>query len=87
MDRSFDVQRDQKEILQAALARLAPGGELLFSTNFRRFKLEAEAVTGFSCEEITAQTIPTDFARGRPIHRCWRIRSEPTPKTLKETSS
>jgi 23S rRNA (guanine2445-N2)-methyltransferase / 23S rRNA (guanine2069-N7)-methyltransferase len=31
-------------------------------------------VAGFaSCEDISAQTIPPDFARNPRIHRCWRL--------------
>ncbi len=66
----FDVQRDQGELLKLCLARLAPGGVIVFSTNFQRFKLEALA--GGRVEEITEATVPKDFARRRP-HRVWRI--------------
>ncbi len=40
----FDVQREQLKLLRAAVARLAPGGVLYFSNNFRRFKLEENAI-------------------------------------------
>ena len=70
----FDVQRDHVRLLRAAVARLAPGGVLYFSNNFRRFRLDAEAVAQFAaCEDISAATIPPDFARHARIHRCWRL--------------
>jgi len=69
----FDVQRDHVELLQAALDRLAPGGQLLFSNNYRRFKLDAEAFAGMACEEISAQMLPPDFARNPRIHRVWEF--------------
>ncbi len=54
----FDVQREQLKLLRAAVARLAPGGVLYFSNNFRRFKLEENAIAEFAqCREITARTI------------------------------
>lgn len=71
----FDIQASHVRLLRAAMARLAPDGVLYFSNNFRRFKLDAEAVAGFaSCQEISAETIPPDFARNPRIHRCWRLR-------------
>jgi len=70
----FDVQREHVRLLRAAVARLAPGGALYFSNNFRRFRLDAEAVAGFAdCLDITAQTIPPDYARNPRIHQTWRL--------------
>ncbi len=70
----FDVQRDHVRLLRAAVARLAPGGALYFSNNFRRFRLDADALGEFALvEDISASTIPPDFARNPRIHRAWRI--------------
>ncbi|PNS09729.1 bifunctional 23S rRNA (guanine(2069)-N(7))-methyltransferase RlmK/23S rRNA (guanine(2445)-N(2))-methyltransferase RlmL [Solilutibacter silvestris] len=71
----FDIQREHVELLRLAMARLAPGGVLYFSNNSRRFKLDTEAVSEFAeVEDITASTIPPDFARNPRIHRAWRLR-------------
>ncbi len=70
----FDVQRDHVRLLQAAMARLADNGILYFSNNYRRFRLDAEAVMAFAdVEDISASTIPPDFARNPRIHRAWRL--------------
>ncbi|TCT26040.1 bifunctional 23S rRNA (guanine(2069)-N(7))-methyltransferase RlmK/23S rRNA (guanine(2445)-N(2))-methyltransferase RlmL [Thermomonas haemolytica] len=70
----FDVQRDHVRLLRAALARLAPGGVLYFSNNFRRFRLDEAALAAFAkVEDISASTIPPDFARNPRIHRAWRL--------------
>ena len=70
----FDVQRSHVELLRLATARLAPGGALYFSNNFRRFRLDADAVAAFAgVEDISASTIPPDFARNPRIHRTWRL--------------
>ena len=70
----FDVQRDHVRLLRAALARLAPGGALYFSNNFRRFRLDEAALGDFAVvEDISASTIPPDFARNARIHRAWRL--------------
>ena len=70
----FDIQREQVRLLRACVDRLTSEGVLYFSNNFRRFKLDVEAVSEFAnCEDITAQTIPPDFERNPRIHRCWRL--------------
>lgn len=70
----FDVQREHVRLLMAAVQRLAPGGVLYFSNNFRRFKLDEQAIAGFAhCEEISPRTIDPDFERNARIHRAWRL--------------
>jgi len=70
----FDVQRDHVRLLRACIARLAQGGVLYFSNNFRRFKLDEAAVAEFAvCEEISPSTIGPDFERNARIHRAWRL--------------
>jgi 23S rRNA (guanine2445-N2)-methyltransferase / 23S rRNA (guanine2069-N7)-methyltransferase len=56
-------------------ALLAPGGEILFSNNYRRFKLDREGLRDFEVEDITSQTIPQDFARNPRIHTCFVLRA------------
>ena len=73
MEGIFDVQRDQVQLIDLAMARLAPGGVLYFSNNFRKFQLEENLTTRYAVEEITAQTIDPDFARNGKIHRAWKI--------------
>ena len=70
----FDVQAEHVRLLRAAVDRLSTDGVLYFSNNFRRFKLDEAAVAEFArFEEISAATIPPDFARHARIHRCWRL--------------
>ena len=70
----FDIQRAHVDLLRAAVEHLAPGGVLYFSNNFRRFRLDAEAIAQFAtCEDISASTLPPDFARNPRIHRTWRL--------------
>jgi 23S rRNA (guanine2445-N2)-methyltransferase / 23S rRNA (guanine2069-N7)-methyltransferase len=73
MEGIFDVQRDQVQLIDLAMARLAPGGVLYFSNNFRKFELEPNLSERYAVEEITAQTIDPDFARNGKIHRAWKI--------------
>jgi 23S rRNA (guanine2445-N2)-methyltransferase / 23S rRNA (guanine2069-N7)-methyltransferase len=71
MEGTFDVQRDHVPLIRAALARLTPGGRLVFSTNHRRFRFEAEAFPEARIEDYSARTLPEDFKRNPRIHRCW----------------
>lgn len=72
----FDVQAEHPRLLRAAVARLAPGGVLYFSNNFRRFRLDEAAVAGFArCEDISAATLDPDFERNPRIHRAWRLQA------------
>jgi len=71
----FDIQREHVRLLRAAVARLSPEGVLYFSNNFRRFKLDDEAIKEFAeCKEISPETIGADFERNPRIHRAWELR-------------
>ncbi|MCL5734226.1 MAG: bifunctional 23S rRNA (guanine(2069)-N(7))-methyltransferase RlmK/23S rRNA (guanine(2445)-N(2))-methyltransferase RlmL, partial [Actinobacteria bacterium] len=73
MQAVLDIQRDHSQLIRDCIALLAPEGTLLFSTNFRRFKLDLQLVADFNVVDITRQTVPPDFARNPHIHRCYRI--------------
>ncbi len=75
----FDVQRDHVRIIGWASRLLAEGGELIFSTNHRRFELDTLQLEreGALVEDLSQQTLPRDFERNQKIHHCWRIRVEP----------
>ncbi|MEE2707035.1 MAG: bifunctional 23S rRNA (guanine(2069)-N(7))-methyltransferase RlmK/23S rRNA (guanine(2445)-N(2))-methyltransferase RlmL [Planctomycetota bacterium] len=75
VDDHWDVQRDHVELLNELMLRMKPGGQIYFSTNFRRFKLDEAAIQSASILEISRQTVPSDF-RNRRVHRCWRLRRE-----------
>ncbi|MDD5322352.1 MAG: bifunctional 23S rRNA (guanine(2069)-N(7))-methyltransferase RlmK/23S rRNA (guanine(2445)-N(2))-methyltransferase RlmL [Methylococcales bacterium] len=73
MDDVFDIQQNHVQLINNAATLLAPGGVLYFSTNFRRFKIDNLALSGLNVKDITAATIPEDFARNPKIHYCWSI--------------
>ncbi|MHB1058916.1 MAG: bifunctional 23S rRNA (guanine(2069)-N(7))-methyltransferase RlmK/23S rRNA (guanine(2445)-N(2))-methyltransferase RlmL [Rhodanobacter sp.] len=71
----FDVQRDHVKLLDACGERLTRDGVIVFSNNFRRFKLDhAELEQRFEIEDWSAPSIPFDFARRADIHGCWLLR-------------
>ena len=72
-DDDWDIQRDHPAMLIGITSILAPGGVVYFSTNFRKFKLDEDALPReLAIREITAKTIPEDY-RNERIHRCWRM--------------
>lgn len=81
---SFDVQRDHVELLisvsrlltRAGLSEGWPGGTCVFSCNLRSFKPDAEGLrrAGVEIKDITAETIPADFARNQKVHHCYLVR-------------
>lgn len=75
MSGTFDVQRDHTVLIRHAAALLAPGGELLFSTNFRRFKMDCDALADLKIDDISRAMLPPDFARDPRIHQVWRIQT------------
>ena len=69
----LDVQRDHVGMIRRSLKLLRPSGRLVFSTNYTRFKLDADALADLGVEDISAQTIPKDFERHARIHRCFSV--------------
>jgi 23S rRNA (guanine2445-N2)-methyltransferase / 23S rRNA (guanine2069-N7)-methyltransferase len=70
----LDVQRDHAELIEACMRRLSDAGSLVFSTNAQRFRLEEAVVARWAVEDLSAATLPFDFARHPRIHRCFQIR-------------
>jgi 23S rRNA (guanine2445-N2)-methyltransferase / 23S rRNA (guanine2069-N7)-methyltransferase len=74
MDGVLDVQRDHVGMITRSAKLLRPGGRLVFSTNYSRFKLDADALSDFAVEDIGAATIPKDFERHARIHSAYSLR-------------
>lgn len=73
MDRVLDVQRDHVQLIKQCVGLLEPGGELVFSTNKRKFRLDSEALADLQVQNITKRTLDADFRRATPAHQCWLI--------------
>jgi len=71
---AFDVAKDHPDLLGAVIGLLRPGALLFFSTNHQGFEPHLENLKTTDVKEITAMTIPEDYAgRKKKIHRCWKI--------------
>ncbi len=71
----LDVQRDHAGMIRRSMQLLRPGGRLVFSTNYTRFKIDAEALAEYAIEDQSEGSIPRDFERHARIHRCYAITS------------
>lgn len=73
MDSVLDIQRDHGDLIRNSMGRLAEDGVLIFSNNFRKFKMDELTLRQFNCENITPQTLDMDFERNPRIHNVWKI--------------
>ncbi|QBM16718.1 ribosomal RNA large subunit methyltransferase K/L [Marinobacter sp. JH2] len=69
----LDVQRDHGVLVRQCMERLSTDGLLIFSNNFRKFKLDEDLAAEFDVKEVTASTLDKDFQRNQKIHQCWHI--------------
>ncbi|RDH83975.1 MAG: bifunctional 23S rRNA (guanine(2069)-N(7))-methyltransferase RlmK/23S rRNA (guanine(2445)-N(2))-methyltransferase RlmL [endosymbiont of Galathealinum brachiosum] len=74
MEDLFDVQKDHESLIELAMGLLDVGGEIIFSNNFKKFKLDKKLQEKYCVENITASTIPEDFKRNPKIHHCFIIK-------------
>ena len=75
MEGVLDIARDHPALLAACARLLAPGGLILFSTNAQRFQLDDSLKELYELRDVTAATIPEDFARNPKIHRAYEVRT------------
>ena len=73
MEGHLDIQKDHQKMIFECMSILNAKGVLMFSSNYRRFKLSDKIRETFNVEDITAKTIPEDFKRRKNIHVCFLI--------------
>lgn len=69
----FDIQKDHPFLINHCLDHLNQDGIILFSNNFQKFKLNADALDTNNIQDITKETIPEDFKNDK-IHKCYIIK-------------
>lgn len=75
MEDIFDVQRDHAQLIREAALSLDPGGEIIFSTNSRKFVLADTITKYYDTIELTEKLHPADF-RNQKIHYTWLIKNK-----------
>jgi 23S rRNA (cytosine1962-C5)-methyltransferase len=72
MQKSFEIQRDHPRLLAETAELLAPGGTLIFSTNYQKFELDPRGLESLSVQELTPASLPEDF-KGKHPHRTFAL--------------
>jgi 23S rRNA (guanine2445-N2)-methyltransferase / 23S rRNA (guanine2069-N7)-methyltransferase len=80
MEGVLDLQRDHLKLVAQCMRRLAPGGLLVFACNAQRFRLDDQVARRWSVADVSAPTLPFDFARNPRIHRCFEISENHSPR-------
>lgn len=75
MEGTLDTQRDHVALIRDAMRLVSDGGVLVFSTNRRKFRLDADALSDLEIEDVTRATIPPDHERRPNVHQCWKLRA------------
>lgn len=73
-ERDWSVQADHVAAIDASMNCLAPEGVLIFSNNFRGFRLDAALEERYIVEDRSSWSLSRDFKRNTRIHRCWFIK-------------
>jgi 23S rRNA (guanine2445-N2)-methyltransferase / 23S rRNA (guanine2069-N7)-methyltransferase len=76
MEGVLDIGRDHAALIDACARVLAPAGLIVFSTNAQRFRLDPGLGERYAIEDLSAATLPLDFARNPRIHRCYEVRPQ-----------
>ena len=69
----LDIQRDHVGLIDSAMSLLTGTGQLVFSNNLRKFKLDEDLSTRYQIKNVTQRSIDKDFERHAGIHQCWLI--------------
>ncbi|MEZ9140503.1 MULTISPECIES: bifunctional 23S rRNA (guanine(2069)-N(7))-methyltransferase RlmK/23S rRNA (guanine(2445)-N(2))-methyltransferase RlmL [unclassified Shewanella] len=81
MEDSWDVQRDHAALLVDLIKLLSPTGEIIFSNNKRKFKMDINLLGQYKMDvkNIDNQTLPMDYKRNPHIHNTWLITHAKSP--------
>ena len=74
MEHDWDVQKNHESMIDDCMAILNDDGTLIFSNNYRRFRLASNVSKKYHVEDRTKWSIQRDFSRNSRIHQCWFIK-------------
>ncbi len=77
MDGVLVIERDHVQLIDQTMRLLAPGGTLIFSTNFRQMKLDLSLRERYHINDFTEKSFDPDFHRDKRLHHCWLIQHAP----------
>lgn len=67
---TFDIQREHVDLISKCMNLLENNGILMFSTNYRKFKLDPYISIKYQVTDTHKQSLPEDFQRNHKIHYC-----------------
>ncbi len=80
LEQDWNVQDNHVDAIMACLEFLTPGGVLIFSNNFRKFKFNKDELNSrlANSEDVTIEdrsrwSIDKDFHRNSRVHQCWFV--------------
>ncbi|ROS04995.1 23S rRNA m(2)G-2445 methyltransferase [Sinobacterium caligoides] len=73
---TLDIQRDHVALVEDAMRILKPGGLLIFSNNYRGFKLDESLQEKYRVKDVSRQSLDPDFARNKKIHQCFHLQAK-----------
>ncbi len=74
MQQDWDVQKNHESMIDDCMTILSETGTLIFSNNYRRFRLASAVSEKYQVEDRSKWSIQRDFARNPRIHQCWFIK-------------
>jgi len=77
MQSDWDVQKNHESMIDDCMSILDNDGVLIFSNNFRRFKLAASVRRKYQVQDRSKWSLQRDYARNPRIHQCWFITHKP----------
>ncbi len=77
-EHDWDVQRHHGDCIRECLRHLSADGLIIFSTNFKRFRMNDDLADRTTVEERSDWSIGPDYSSNRKIHRCWFIKHRQT---------
>ena len=80
----FDIQADHPRLIGMAAEKLKEDGIIIFSSNFKKFKLDDNISKLFFTSNITEQTVSPDFERHGYSRHCWIIKKDSALGAFKE---
>jgi 23S rRNA (guanine2445-N2)-methyltransferase / 23S rRNA (guanine2069-N7)-methyltransferase len=72
----WDVQRDHKQMLMECLKLLKTNGEIIFSNNYKKFKLDESINETFEIEDLTERSVSPDFIKSKIKRVCYLLRAK-----------
>lgn len=71
--RLFNLQKQHILLITLCMKHLNKNGLLIFSNNYKRFKLDLPALDHYRVTDLHKRTLPEDFKRRAGMYHCWQI--------------